>query len=181
MGVQAKPALRLIIMLGGVTVNFLLGVFLYSMILYVWNDTYLKNDNAVYGVSCSEFAKELGFKNGDKILAIDGLPVERFSDISKNMVLRDKSFIVDVERPESFERIVIGNNFIKDWKNNGKEVLFSPRNIVQIENLSDGGFAEKAGLLAGDILVSVNGVKTKFFDLFKYELYKNSSNSVTIS
>ena len=121
---RAKPAWqRLIIMLGGVTVNFLLGVFLYSMILYVWNDTYLKNDNAVYGVSCSEFAKELGFKNGDKILAIDGLPVERFSDISKNMVLRDESFIVDVERPESFERIVIGNNFIKDWKNNGKEVF----------------------------------------------------------
>ena len=95
------------------------------------------------------------------------------------MVLRDESFIVDVERPESFERIVIGNNFIKDWKNNGKEVLFSPRNIVQIENLSDG--LREGDYLAGDILVSVNGVKTKFFDLFKYELYKNSSNSVTIA
>ena len=178
---RAKPAWqRLIIMLGGVTVNFLLGVFLYSMILYVWNDTYLKNDNAVYGVSCSDFAKELGFKNGDKILAIDGLPVERFSDISKNMVLRDESFIVDVERPESFERIKIGNNFIKDWKNNGKEVLFTPRNVVKIESLVSGGSAEKSGLLAGDILVSVNGVQTKFFDLFKSELYKNSSNSVTV-
>jgi len=178
---RAKPAWqRLIIMLGGVTVNFLLGVFLYSMILYVWNDTYLKNDNAVYGVSCSDFAKELGFKNGDKILAIDGLPVERFSDISKNMVLRDESFIVDVERPESFERIKIGNNFIKDWKNNGKEILFTPRNVVKIESLISGGSAEKSGLLAGDILVSVNGVQTKFFDLFKSELYKNSSNSVTV-
>ena len=178
---RAKPAWqRLIIMLGGVTVNFLLGVFLYSIILYVWNDNYLKNDNAIYGVSCSEFAKELGFKDGDKILAIDGLPIERFSDISKNMVLRDKSFIVDVERPESFERIMIGNNFIKDWKNNGKEVLFSPRNIVQIESLSSGGFAEKGGLLAGDILVSVNGVQTMFFDLFKSELYKNSSSTVTL-
>ena len=178
---RAKPAWqRLIIMLGGVTVNFLLGVFLYSMILYVWNDSYLKNDNAVYGVSCSEFAKELGFKNGDKILAIDGLPIERFSDISKNMVLRDESFIVDVERPESFERIMIGNNFIKDWKNNGKEVLFSPRNIVQIESVSSGGFAEKGGLLAGDILVSVNGVQTMFFDLFRSELYKKTSNTVTL-
>ena len=96
------------------------------------------------------------------------------------MVLRDESFIVDVERPESFERIMIGNNFIKDWKNNGKEVLFSPRNIVQIESLSSGGFAEKAGLLAGDILVSVNGVQTMFFDLFRSELYKSASNTVTL-
>ena len=80
------------------------------------------------------------------------------------MVLRDESFIVDVERTESFERIMIGNNFIKDWKNNGKEVLFSPRNIVQIESLDD-GFFRKAGL-PGDILVSVNGVSKLSFLTF---------------
>ena len=106
------------------------------MILYVWNDTYLKNDNAVYGVKRKRVWKKLGFKNGDKILAIDGVAVERFSDISKNMVLRDKSFIVDVERPESFERIVIGNNFIKDWKNNGKEVLFPQEILYRLKVLT---------------------------------------------
>ena len=64
---RAKPAWqRLIIMLGGVTVNLLLGIFIYSMILFVWNDTYLKNDDVVNGVICSDFAKEIGFENGDK-------------------------------------------------------------------------------------------------------------------
>ena len=75
-------------MLGGVTVNLLLGIFIYSMILFVWNDTYLKNEDVVNGVICSDFAKEIGFENGDKIIAIDGLGIDRFSDINKDMVLR---------------------------------------------------------------------------------------------
>ena len=70
---RAKPAWqRLIIMLGGVTVNFLFGVFLYSMILYVWNDTYLKNDNGIYGVSLAILLKKLALKMEIKFL-IDGL------------------------------------------------------------------------------------------------------------
>ena len=133
---RAKPAWqRLIIMLGGVIVNLLLGVFIYSMTLYVWNDTYLKNDNVVNGVICSDFAKEVGFEDGDKIIAVDGLNVDRFMDISKNMVLRDDSFIVDVLRGESFERVEIGDNFIKHWKNSGKKLLFSPRTNVVVASV----------------------------------------------
>ena len=69
---RAKPAWqRLIIMLGGVTVNLLLGIFIYSMVLFTWGDTYLPNKNVENGVICSDFALDLGFQNGDKIISID--------------------------------------------------------------------------------------------------------------
>ena len=178
---RAKPAWqRLIIMLGGVTVNLLLGIFIYSMTLYVWNDTYLKNDNVVNGVICSDFAKEIGFKDGDKIIAVDGLGVDRFMDISKNMVLRDDSFIVDVLRGEAFERVEIGDNFIKHWKNSGKKLLFSPRTNVEVASLEKNSPSEKAGILPGDVLLSINGVETEFFDDFRKELLKNKSEVITL-
>ena len=178
---RAKPAWqRLIIMLGGVTVNLLLGIFIYSMTLYVWNDTYLKNDNVVNGVICSDFAKEVGFEDGDKIIAVDGLNVDRFMDISKNMVLRDDSFIVDVLRGEAFERVEIGDNFIKHWKNSGKKLLFSPRTNVEVASLEKNSPSEKAGILPGDVLLSINGVETEFFDDFRKELLKNKSEVITL-
>ncbi len=178
---RAKPAWqRLIIMLGGVTVNLLLGVFIYSMTLYVWNDTYLKNDNVVNGVICSDFAKEIGFKDGDKIIAVDGLGVDRFMDISKNMVLRDDSFIVDVLRGEAFERVEIGDNFIKHWKNSGKKLLFSPRTNVEVASIEKNSSSEKAGILPGDVLLSINGVETEFFDDFRKELLKNKSEVISL-
>ena len=178
---RAKPAWqRLIIMLGGVTVNLLLGIFIYSMTLYVWNDTYLKNDNVVNGVICSDFAKEIGFKDGDKIIAVDGLGVDRFMDISKNMVLRDDSFIVDVLRGEAFERVEIGDNFIKHWKNSGKKLLFSPRTNVEVATIEKNSSSEKAGILPGDVLLSINGVETEFFDDFRKELLKNKSEVITL-
>ena len=65
--------------------------------------------------------KKLVLKTETRIIAVDGLSVDRFSDINKDMVLRDESFVVDVVRNESLERVEIGNNFIKHWKNSGRK------------------------------------------------------------
>ena len=147
------------------------------MILFVWNDTYLKNEDVVNGVICSDFAKEIGFENGDKIIAIDGLGIDRFSDINKDMVLRDKSFVVDVVRNESLERVEIGDNFIKHWKNSGKEKLFVPRSVVKVAEVSENSFSETAGIISGDIIVSVNGIPTKYFDDLKESCWKTNLKS----
>ena len=179
---RAKPAWqRLIIMLGGVTVNVLLAIFIYSMILFTWGDTYLPNKNVVDGVVCSDFAKEIGFQNGDKIITIDEGGVERFSDINENMILRDESFIVVVERGGDIVDVAIGNNFIKHWKNSGKKPLFSPRIIGEIDRFTKNSNSEKAGLLKGDILLSIGGVETKYFDEFSAELQNHKSKTVGVT
>jgi len=178
---RAKPAWqRLIIMLGGVTVNLLLGIFIYSMVLFTWGDTYLPNKNVVDGVICSDFAKEIGFQNGDKIISIDGNTVDRFISINTDMILRDESFKVIVERMGEIIDITIGENFIKDWKNSGKKILFSPRTSVEIGSIEKGSESEKSGLENGDILVAVNGVETMFFDDFKNQLDINKKNVVNL-
>lgn len=168
---RSKPAWqRLIIMLGGVTVNFILAIFIYSMILFSLGDTYLPNKNVINGVICSDFAKDIGFQNGDKIITIDGKEVERFSDIQTNMILRDDPFVVAVERSDGFSVINVESNFVKHWKDNGKDFLFIPRTGVQVSSIIAESPAEKCGLSPGDVLVSINDVQTDFYDQFKFEL-----------
>ena len=178
---RAKPAWqRLIIMLGGVTVNVLLAIFLYSMVLLTWGEDYLLNKNAVNGVYCTDFSKEIGFENGDKIKSIDGEEIDRFFDIQKNMIFRDEAYVVLVGRDEKEVSIPIESNFIKKWKNSSKERLFYARRIVKIKEFSPNSKAKQAGLLEGDVLVSVDGVKTKYFDELVSELQNHTSKKATI-
>ena len=98
---RAKPAWqRLIIMIGGVTVNLLLAVFIYSMTLYVYGDKFLSNDSLTDGVWCVDnLSKELGFISGDKIVSVGGEPILRFSSIVEKM-LSSKTVIVNRNNEE---------------------------------------------------------------------------------
>ena len=178
---RSKPAWqRLVIMLGGVTVNVVLAIFIYSMLLFNLGDTYLANEDLHNGVICSDFAKSIGFQNGDKIITVDGQKIDRFEEINGRMILQDNPFEVAVERGEGYEIIPIEKNFVKQWKNNSKEPLFSPRTRVEVSSIIKGSSAEENGILKGDILTSVNGVKTEFFDEFRLEVEKNKGLEVTV-
>ncbi len=80
---RSKPAWqRLLIMLGGVTVNLILGIVIYSMVLYTWGDKFLPNANISNGIWCVDsLANEIGLQNGDKILTINGTAPQKYSDI----------------------------------------------------------------------------------------------------
>src|SRR5688572_11192206 len=84
-----KPWQRLIIMIGGVTVNLFLGFFLFAMILWHWGEEYLPAKNAVYGVYVDSLGKSIGLKNGDKILGVNGKEVANFDQISTNVILNE--------------------------------------------------------------------------------------------
>jgi len=187
---RAKPTWqRLIIMLGGVTVNLLLGIFIYSMILFVWGDKYISNESLKNGVVCSDFAKEIGFKDGDKLVSIDGEKVDVFYDIIgestksiylEMMIYNDDRYVVVVDRDGRKEDVFIGANFIKYWKNSGKKPLFSPATIVKVADFTKNSNSEKAGLLKGDILLSVNGTETKYFDELRRELQNHKSKTIEV-
>ena len=77
---RSKPAWqRLLIMIGGVLVNFLLALFIYSMILFHWGDTYIASKDMTYGMKFNSEAKALGFKDGDILLGTDKRPFKDFS------------------------------------------------------------------------------------------------------
>jgi len=85
---RSKPTWqRLLIMIGGVLFNLILALALYAMLLFTWGEEYLPTQNAKYGIVASDTGLEIGLKNGDKILSVDGKPVESFSKIIPTIVL----------------------------------------------------------------------------------------------
>ena len=160
---RAKPAWqRLIIMVGGVVVNLLLGVFIYSMTLYTYGDKYLSNENLVDGVWCVDnLSSELGFQNGDKILRVDENQVERFSSILEKMLGAQS---VTINRQGSEMDIILPDNFIEKLIDNEKSMLFYPRIPAIISSFIENSNCEAAGFMPLDQIIGINDEEIKYHD-----------------
>ena len=176
---RAKPAWqRLIIMLGGVTVNLLLGVFIYSMTLYVYGDKYLPTENLTDGVWCvSEMATTLGFENGDKFIAADGEKIGRFSDVLEKVII---SKTITIERDGNILDLEMPINVIDLFLNAENRQLFLPRIPTIISGFTENSNAEKAGLKKNDILIGINGVALQYFDVFQKELANHKGEKIKL-
>ena len=160
---RAKPAWqRLIIMLGGVVVNLILGVFIYSMTLYTYGDKYLSNNSLSDGLWCvDDLSADLGFKTGDKILLIEGEPVERFSSIVEKML---SAKTITIERDGGNLDISLPDNFIEKLIENDKSMLFYPRIPAIVSSFIENSNAEQSGLKINDQIIGVNNMEIKYND-----------------
>nr|HPI46392.1 RIP metalloprotease RseP [Tenuifilaceae bacterium] len=177
---RSKPAWqRLFIMIGGVLVNFVLALLIYSAILFTWGDEYLATRNVKYGVACDSLALELGFKNGDKILTVSGREVENFQQISHDILLNDNREVVVLRGSDTVKVNIAEDKVAKLVKN---PMIFVPRFPFIVDELKKEDVAEKAGLKKGDKLVAINNEPKQFFDEFKTALleYKNKTVSITV-
>jgi|TARA_B110000240_G_C13513169_1_gene461198 regulator of sigma E protease len=178
---RAKPAWqRLIIMLGGVTVNLLLGMFIYAMTLYAYGDKYLPNNNLADGIWCVDsLSKEIGFLSGDKIISVDGEPVERFSSILEKTLTAKQ---VTVERNSKKEIIEIPNDFIEKLISNEKTMLFYPRIPAIISSFVENSNCKEAGLKVKDQIIRVNDLEVKYNDQIYDVLaaFKDSTINITV-
>lgn len=152
---RSKPAWqRLLVMIGGVLMNFLLALFIYSMILYTWGDSYIALKDMTYGMKFNETAKQIGFRDGDILKAADGEPLERFNvDMLRSLV---EAREVTVLRNGQEEKILMPEVSLLDIAKEDPpfvDILYP--NVVD-SVWADGGFA-KAGIMAGDTLLAVNG------------------------
>ena len=161
---RSKPAWqRLIIMIGGVAVNVLLAMVIYAMILFTWGDDYLKTENLKYGIECSDLAKEIGFENGDKILTIDGVYYENFSDIPEAILISGASEVL-VDRNGETVSISIPSNIIEQFIEKNTQSGFIGMAWPYIAQKFDhGSVAEAAGVLSGDQLIAINGEESLYF------------------
>ena len=95
---RAKPAWqRLLIMVGGVLFNFILALFLYVMVLFSWGETYLPNSSVTYGIVTDSVGVEMGLRNGDRIISVDGNPVDNFYSVMPDVILNERE-IITVDR-----------------------------------------------------------------------------------
>ena len=178
---RSKPAWqRLIIMSGGVIVNFLLAILLFSTVLFIYGERYIPNKNLVDGIHCLTSGEKI-FNNGDKIISVDGKDVGMvdYKDVME-LVLTGEKLVVSRQSTGVLGRfdttISIPRGLINDLIKE-KSLLYIPRFPTIIGGFSKGGKLKDSGFLVNDKIVSVNGVSTDYFDLFKTELltYKDTS------
>ena len=180
---RSKPAWqRLIIMLGGVFVNFVLGIFIYIMLMYAYGERYLPNENVKDGVWVqSELAENLGVQTGDKILTVDGQKIKKFRSLTlefingNNYQIERDGIIIDKEIPE---------DFISQLMDRDKDagLILAPRQPFIIAGISEDSPNSNTDLQAKDIVIAIDGNAIKYFDEVQNKLdqYKNKDISITV-
>ncbi len=159
---RSKPAWqRLIIMLGGVTVNFILAFIIYIGMTFYYGEQYIANSEAKSGIWITNpVIEKIGLKTGDKIIAVDGKPVEKFDDINGEILLGKE---VTLERAGKVETIKLPVDFIAKLMDGGKITIASLRlPFIVSEVPSDS--QNKNNLKEKDILTSLNGKPIAFAD-----------------
>lgn len=174
---RSKPAWqRLIIMVGGVTVNLILGVLLYTMILFVWGEKVLPVSELKDGVWCiSPVAEELGFKNGDQILSVRGEKPQNFGDLMPLIIYSGE---VNVLRAGAETTINVPEDVVAKITDSGAKSLFYPRVPFIVDNVPDTSINHSAGLKSRDKLLSIAGVPVHWFDEAKGILRNHSGSTV---
>lgn len=177
---RSKPAWqRLIIMLGGVTVNFILAFILFIMMLYVWGTNYSTKDDIKYGFGVSKTLEAYGFQQGDKVISINGQPYEDLTiDINKYIMFRTVDN-VKVEHPDgTIEDIKLPEDIGKKLFEAGDIPALSPRYPFKLDSVVSGAPADIAGLKSTDKIISINGQPIQFYSDLTYQIKNSTGNEL---
>lgn len=161
---RAKPAWqRLLIMLGGVMMNFLFAMVIYIGILYAWGESYLPTENVTYGIEVSEVGAEIGFQNGDKILAVDNEYIDNFNKIIPTIVLDDAKTVQVERNGQKIDIEISGSDLallLKSKSVIGPRIPFD----IKIGTLLKDAPAKIAGVEKEDKILNVDGKTFGFYD-----------------
>ncbi|MBK6930260.1 MAG: RIP metalloprotease RseP [Saprospirales bacterium] len=167
---RSKPAWqRLIIMVGGVTVNFLLGFAIFAMMLVAFGKAYVPNTELKNGLAFDQSLLDLGLRQGDVIVRLGATPVDQVDPAAfiEGVVLNDVRSVTvvrdgrqqEIRLPADADKRLTGQKI-------PKALLIAPRIPFFVDDLAPGNPAEKAGLQPGDRILAFNGQPTLFYDQF---------------
>lgn len=178
---RAKPAWqRLIIMLGGIIVNVILAWFIFTMIYSTYGKKYVATDQIQKeGLAFGTTGESVGFKDGDKIISVDGKKQERFNRMVLDVLLGDN---VVVERDGKQVNVELSDEDKKAILDNEGKNFISPRITgTSVDSIFPKSNAERAGLKVGDKITGINGNKYTYFDEFSNELGKHKNHTVKLN
>ncbi len=154
---RSKPAWqRLIIMLGGVTVNLVLGFLIYMMVLFVWGSSYVGPEDMPQGFAVADEFKEFGFEDGDRILNIDGDEFQNSVEVNRFLFMRNVKNITVIHQSGEEETIAIPEDIGSKMFQEGVMQPFVPIENAVLDTVVADLAASKAGLQKGDSLISLN-------------------------
>lgn len=182
---QTKPAWqRLLIILGGVIMNFLLAIVIFVCLLVQYGEKYLPAEEAKYGIVCDALARDAGLKQGDIIVSINNKPVKRFGRIFSKIVLREADSI-QVIRDNALKNIKIHDTIIGEMINN-KEYMqnkhfISPGIPFIIKSIARQSAADSAQLQSGDRIIRMNDMKHPYYKTCIQTIHKNRGNFISLT
>jgi regulator of sigma E protease len=165
---RSKPAWqRLIVMLGGIFVNVIVGILVFIGITYWYGDTYILKDkvNENGGFAVGSVFEEVGFKTGDKIVKLNGQDFKYIDELLEPKTLLGNNVTYTVDRGGELKNISIPENFIEKFNkksNQGEFISFRIPSVVA--NIQENSIADKVDLQAEDRIVSVNGKNVQYAD-----------------
>jgi regulator of sigma E protease len=172
---RSKPAWqRLIIMLGGVTVNLILGFLIYMMILFVWGKNTLYSEALPLGLDPSPIAEEIGFQAGDQLITVDGKALDNVLEINKFLFLRSVESVTVKHTDGRTEQLAIPDDFGKRMFESGELIPFSPVTMAVLDSVIPNSPAATAGLLPNDKILSIDGIQVQNWSDFKDEMTDES-------
>ncbi|MFM6953884.1 MAG: RIP metalloprotease RseP [Sphingobacteriaceae bacterium] len=179
---RSKPAWqRLIVMLGGVTVNIVLGIFIFWMLTLKYGETYIPNDKLPFGIAPGTVGRTIGLQAGDRIIAVNGKSIERFEEISSSKVLLGNSQLT-ILRNGLEQQIQVPGNILNEVADEGIAEFIQPRIALgPIKEVAVGGAAKKAGMKVGDLIVGVNGQAVNYIDEYQKQLKSVKNKNVQLA
>ncbi len=177
---RAKPSWqRLLIMVGGVLVNFLLALFIYIAVLYTWGQEYVANRDVTYGIEADSLAQRIGFRNGDKIVTLDGKPLENIVKLQGDIIFNQVKNVA-VERNGQQVNVAVDPKYVPEiLKAKG---MFAPRVKYIAEEVSKDMPAKAAGVKAGDRFIKADTIGMTYVDEFRayFAAHKNKKVAVDV-
>ena len=178
---RSKPTWqRLIIMLGGVIVNLIVGFALYMMILFVWGKDIIPQENIPDGLDPSPVAIEIGFEHGDKIVDVDGKPLENVLDINRSLFLRPIEYVTVSRSDGNIDEINIPEDFGNKMFESGEYRALTPLISATIDSVF-GSPAINAGINAGDKIVKINSDDINTLEEFKSWIDNNDDDVINVT
>lgn len=179
---RAKPAWqRLLVMIGGILVNFILGILIYWMVLFVWGKQTIPVSKLKYGIACDSTALKMGLRNGDNIISVDHEPVSSLTRVPVNIIM-NKSKSIQIDRNgEKLDIPITENDIALILRNLKKSDFVFYRTPFSVDSVAATSFAKNAGIQAGDRIVEMNGAPIRFFDEFATQKELNHGKEVELA
>lgn len=177
---RSKPAWqRLIIMLGGVIVNFILGLLIYIMLFGVWGEDVVKSKDVKYGFGVAKVLEQYGVEQGDNILLVNGKVMDDVRDINNHLLLRSVKTITVKHSNGETEQIQLPEDIDMQLFKSAGMTAMTPRFPYVLDTVAEGSTAAKAGLLKTDKIFAVNGSPASYWSDVTNEI-QNSKESISM-
>jgi len=179
---RSKPAWqRLIIMLGGIIVNVIVGFLIYSFVLMGYGEKYLPTENLTDGVWVSNevISEQIGIQTGDKIISINGEKYKSFSNTVENLLYAEK---VIVDRDGEKIELTIPEDVLGKLIENKRGGLLGPRIPYTVGGIAEKGsyVAKTSDLKVEDQVVGINDIRFKYYDEYKEAIVQFSDQDVIL-